>query len=102
MIKLISIIIPVFNEQEVLSNCLASLKKQTYQPLEIIVVDDGSRDNTLQIAKKFKVKTLAQNHKGPGPARNLGATQANGEILVFVDADMTFDKNFIKDLTKPI
>lgn len=102
MKKLVSIIIPVFNEQKVLANCLESLKNQSYKPLEIIVVDDGSTDNTLQIIKKFKVIAIVQNHKGPGPARNLGAKKARGEILVFVDADMTFDRNFIKDLTAPI
>ena len=102
MKKLVSIIIPVFNEQKVLTNCLESLKSQSYKPLEIIVVDDGSTDNTLQITKKFKVIAIVQNHKGPGPARNLGAKKARGEILVFVDADMTFDRNFIKDLTAPI
>ena len=102
MEKLVSIIIPVFNEQKVLTNCLESLKSQSYKPLEIIVVDDGSTDNTLQITKKFKVIAIVQNHKGPGPARNLGAKKARGEILVFVDADMTFDRNFIKDLTAPI
>src|SRR3989344_5552891 len=102
MTKLVSVVIPVFNEQELLANCLGSLRRQTYRQLEIIVIDDGSTDKTLYIAKKFKVKTLKQNHKGPGPARNLGAMQAKGEILVFVDADMTFAKNFIKDLAKPI
>src|SRR3989344_4778608 len=71
MKKLVSIIIPVFNEQKVLTNCLESLKSQSYKPLEIIVVDDGSTDNTLQITKKFKVIAIVQNHKGPGPARNL-------------------------------
>lgn len=100
--KLVSVVIPVYNEEKVLEHCLNSLKLQSYKPVEIIVVDDGSTDNTPQIAKTFNVKFSSQNHKGPGPARNLGATKANGEILVFVDSDMTFEKNFIKDLTKPI
>lgn len=102
MPKLISIIIPVYNEESCLEDCLHSLKKQSYQNHEIIVVDDGSTDNSIEIAKKCGVKILTQNHKGPGTARNLGASSAKGEILVFVDSDMTFEKNFIKDLTKPI
>jgi len=102
MAKLISIIIPMFNEEGHIEDCLQSLKKQSYKDLEIIVVDDGSADNSIEIAKKFDVKVLAQNHKGPGTARNLGASHSKGDILVFVDSDMTFATNFIKDLTKPI
>lgn len=103
----ITVVIPVYNEQKTIRDCLTSLGSQTYKPLEIIVVDDGSTDNTINIVKNSQLSTLNcqlfhQNHKGPGPARNLGATEAKGEILVFVDADMTFDKNFIKDLTTPI
>lgn len=100
--KLVSVIIPTFDEQEVIAKCLKSLTNQTYKPLEIIVVDDGSRDNTLKIAKGFKVKVAKQKHQGPGTARNRGATLAKSEVLVFVDADMTFEKNFIRDLIKPI
>lgn len=99
---LVSVIIPAYNEERAVSDCLDSLAKQSYRPLEVIVVDDGSSDKTKDQIKKFKVKLLKQNHKGPGSARNLGAAKAKGEILVFVDADMTFDKNFIIDLVKPI
>lgn len=102
MLELLSIIIPIYNEGNCLEDCLLSLKKQSYPKQEILVVDDGSTDNSIEIAKKFNVKILTQNHKGPGTARNLGASSAKGEILVFVDSDMTFEKDFIKDLTKPI
>ncbi len=102
MKPLISVIIPAYNEQDLIAQCLDSITKQTYKPLEVIVVDDGSNDKTLQIAKGFKVKILTQNHKGPGVARNLAASIANGEILVFVDSDMTFEKDFIADLVAPI
>lgn len=100
---LVSIIIPAYNEEASIGDCLNSLVSQSYRPREIIVVDDGSFDKTKNVVQKFgKVKLLTQNHQGPGPARNLGAKHARGEILVFVDADMTFDKNFLKELTKPI
>lgn len=98
----LSVIIPAYNEQNYIGDCLKSLKRQSYANSEIIVVDDGSTDKTLEIAKKLHVLTVTQNHKGPGSARNLGASSAKGEILVFVDADMTFEKDFLRDLTKPI
>jgi len=105
----VSIIIPTFNEAEVIGDCLQSLLKQTYQDLEIIIVDDGSNDNSklkIQNSKlDFEYQNflfLEQEHKGAGAARNLGAKYAKGEILVFVDADMTFDKDFVKKLVDPI
>src|SRR5258706_12770209 len=99
---LISVIIPVFNEEKVIGECLDSLKLQSLKGFEIIVVDDGSTDSTLEIAKKFDAKIFEQNHHGPGVARNLGAKHAKGKILVFVDADMTFESNFLRNLCKPI
>ncbi|MEK9147232.1 MAG: glycosyltransferase family 2 protein [Patescibacteria group bacterium] len=103
----ITVVIPVYNEQKTIINCLTSLGSQTYKPLEVIVIDDGSTDKTRGIIENLKLKIenlqlLRQKHLGPGPARNLGASKAKGKILVFVDADMTFDKNFIRDLTAPI
>lgn len=97
-----SVIIPVFNEQNAIKECLESLVKQTIKDIEIIIVDDGSVDKTVEIVKKFPVKLFQQSHQGPGPARNMGAKQASGEILVFVDADMVFDKKFIEMLIRPI
>lgn len=102
MIPKVSIIIPTYNEGKNIADCLHSLKKQTHKNLEIIVVDDGSTDSTEQLTKKFKVNFLKQRHMGPGTARNLGASKAKGQVLVFVDADMTFDEKFIEELIKPI
>lgn len=91
----VSIIIPIYNEIEVIGNCLESLKKQTIK-CEVIVVDDGSNDGSEKFA------TLKQKHLGPGAARNLGARKAAGDILVFVDADMEFEPDFIEKLIAPI
>lgn len=100
---LISIIIPTYNEQDHIDNCINSLKNQTYKKTEIIVVDDGSTDGTKAILKNTpNITFLKQKHAGPGKARNLGAKKARGDILVFADADMIFDSNFIKNLTLPI
>ena len=105
--ELISIIIPTYNEEKVIGNCLSSLQDQSYQPIEIVFVDDGSTDETVKVIENLKFKSenlrlLHQKHKGPGLARNLGASWAKGDILVFVDADMTFNRDFIRDLVKPI
>ena len=100
---LVSVVIPTYNEQGDIAECLKSLLEQSYKPLEIIIVDDGSRDKTREIIRSFKsVKLIEGQHKGPGFSRNLGAKQAKGDILVFVDADMTFDEDYIKTLTLPI
>ena len=98
----ISVIVPLYNSGQTLKSCLESLIKQSLDS-EIIVIDDGSKDNTKTIVQSFpQIKLLTQTHQGPGMARNLGARQSKGEILVFVDSDMEFDKDFLKDLTKPI
>lgn len=102
----VSVIIPTYNEEDVIGGCLRSLSKQACKDIEIIVVDDGSTDTTsLKLrgaVKTYGIKVFTQKHFGPGAARNLGAKQAAGEILVFVDADMTFDKDFVEKLVEPI
>ncbi|RJQ38906.1 glycosyltransferase [Candidatus Microgenomates bacterium] len=99
---LLSVVIPVYNEEKYLSNCFISLKNQTYKNFEVIIVDDGSTDKSHKLIKKYNFIYLKQKHKGSGAARNLGASKAKGEILVFADADMAFDKNYLINLIKPI
>jgi glycosyltransferase involved in cell wall biosynthesis len=103
----ISVIIPTYNEKSVLGSCIESLGDQTLTDFEIIVVDDGSTDGTVEILRNLQLiipnfRFFVQKHKGAGAARNLGAKHAKGRILVFVDADMTFDRDFIRNLTLPI
>ncbi|MFQ5531901.1 MAG: glycosyltransferase [Candidatus Nanoarchaeia archaeon] len=101
--KTVSVIIPTYNEERDISECLNSLKKQALKNLEIIVVDDGSKDKTIERIKKFKrIKIIKGQHKGPGFSRNLGARSAKGDILVFIDADMVFDKDYLKNLINPL
>jgi len=103
-----SVVIPVYNEEKDILECLRSLKKQSYKNFGVIIVDDGSDDKTLEIVKdtskkeRLKIRVLKQKHAGPGKARNLGAEKAKGEILVFIDADMTFDKDYLKNLIRPL
>lgn len=91
---MISVIIPVYNQAGHLDNCLASLKKQTYDNYEVIVVDDGSRDDLKTVINKYKkifglkMSYFDQENQGANAARNRGARIAKGEFLIFCDADI--------------
>lgn len=103
----LSIVIPMYNEERYIGRCLHSLLEQTIKPYEIILIDDGSTDNTILKVKTYQnmypnIKLYLQQHKGPGVARNFGAKKAKGDILIFVDADMLFHKDYLKYLIKPI
>ena len=103
---LISVIISVYNSEDKIEKCLNSLLNQTYNPIEIIIVDDGSTDKTKEIIKKFvdnkKIFLLEQKRQGPGVAKNLASKKAKGKILVFVDSDEYLQKDYIEKLTKPL
>ena len=100
---LISIIIPVYNTAKYLPRCLDSVLKQTYQNLEIIVVDDGSTDNSPKIIKEYatkdnRIKVIHQKNAGLSAARNTGITKATGKYISFVDSDDEISHNMIKKL----
>jgi glycosyltransferase involved in cell wall biosynthesis len=85
----ISIIIPAYNAREHLDRCLDALLASSYASCEIIVVDDGSTDDTAEMARAKGVTVIERTRQaGPGAARNEGALQAKGEILLFIDADV--------------
>lgn len=87
---LVSVIIPVYNYGRYLAEAIESVLNQTYQHLEIIVVDDGSTDQSSEVATSFAdrgVRYCHQVHAGIGPARNKGVELARGEFLAFLDAD---------------
>lgn len=88
--ELVSVIIPVYNASRFIEACLTSICEQTYQNLEIIVVDDGSTDDTLSQCKKYKddrIKVIAQKNQGVSSARNNGIGLSHGDWIVFLDAD---------------
>ncbi|MCL5798226.1 MAG: glycosyltransferase family 2 protein [Patescibacteria group bacterium] len=98
----VSIVIPTYNEEKHIEQCIVSIINQSYTNYEIIIVDDGSTDHTREIVSKYKVKLISIKHGGPGYAKNYGVKFAQGEILVFLDGDLLIEKNYIKNIIRPI
>lgn len=101
--KLITVIIPVYNVKPYLSKCLESVGKQLYKNLEIILVDDGSDDGSFSICKEFskrdsRIKLYHTKNLGLSHARNVGLDHANGEYIVFVDSDDYIHENMISTM----
>ena len=95
---LLSVIIPVYKVEKYLRRCLDSIVNQTYKNLEIILVDDGSPDNSGKICDEYaqndkRIKVIHQKNKGQGAARNTGIIAANGELITFVDSDDWIENN---------
>lgn len=88
--NLVSIIIPAYNHASALPKCLTHIFAQTYRPLEVIVVDDGSTDDVRAAVAPFleRIKLVRQENAGANPARNRGWREATGEFLLFCDADV--------------
>jgi glycosyltransferase involved in cell wall biosynthesis len=85
---LVSVIIPSYNHGAYLGEAIESIRKQTYNPIETIVVDDGSTDNTKDVVQQYpEVKYIYKKNQGPSVARNTGIKNSTGEYLVFLDAD---------------
>lgn len=99
----ISIIIPTYNSENTIEKCINSLIEQTYKNLEIIVIDDCSRDNTLNILKKYKNNIILIKNKknvGPGASRNKGLKVCSGKYIGFVDSDDYVEKTMYKKLAQ--
>ena len=99
----ISIIVPVYNGEKYLADCIKSIINQSYQNLEIILIDDGSSDNSLAICQGFKnrdsrIRLFQKNNAGIGPARNTGIAISTGKYLMFSDNDDLFAPDLVKHL----
>jgi len=92
----ISVVIPAFNEEANIGNCLRSLKKQSRPADEIIVVDNNSTDKTAQIAKKLGATVILEKKQGIAFARNAGFNAAKGDIIARIDADSTAHHNWLR------
>lgn len=103
MIPKISIIIPVYNVEEYLKQCLDSVINQTFKDIEIIIVNDGSTDNSINIIEEYKERDsriifLNQENHGPGYARNSGLKIAKGEYILFIDSDDWIREDTLQEL----
>ena len=98
----VSVIIPSYNRETLIGETIANLLAQTQPPDEIIVVDDGSTDNSMAVIRAFgdKVKLIQQPNQGPGAARNAGLKMATGELVQFQDSDDLFSLNKIEAQSK--
>lgn len=99
----VSVIIPVYNVEKYLPQCLESVIKQTLPEIEIICVDDGSTDRSLEILNKYakkdkRIKVLTQTNKSAGAARNAGIAAAQGEFLSFLDSDDFFELTMLEEM----
>jgi glycosyltransferase involved in cell wall biosynthesis len=100
---LVSVIIPVYNSSPYLESCLQSVLNQSYQQLEVIVINDGSTDNSQEIIEQFikidkRIKMLTQENHGLGYTRNRGIYQSTGKFIFFLDSDDELPKNAIEKL----
>lgn len=87
---LVSVVVPMYNDRRTVDLCLRSVLAQTYPKVEVIVVDDASTDDSAYLASAHPVNLVrAARNGGPGASRNLGVRNANGEIIFFLDADLT-------------
>ncbi|MDD3392064.1 MAG: glycosyltransferase family 2 protein [Bacilli bacterium] len=101
--KKVSIIIPIYNTASFLKKCLDSVVNQTYKNLEIILINDGSTDNSLEICQNYhqnydNIIVIDQQNAGQGKARNVGINNATGDYLMFVDSDDWIAQTMIEDM----
>lgn len=98
-----SVIVPVFNAERTLNRCLDSIMQQTYTNWELLLIDDGSSDNSFSICSDYskrdiRIRVFRQENGGPSSARNIGLEQAMGEWICFVDSDDFISKDYLKEM----
>lgn len=105
---LISVIVPVYNGEKYIYSCLESIRRQKYDPLEVIFVDDGSCDHSQNVIKKYReryaktmdIVLICQENQGQGSARNTGIENAKGTYLTFLDQDDSLEQGILKKMMR--
>ena len=98
----VSVIVPVYNAEKYIEKCISTIANQTMKDVEILAINDGSTDNSLNILDslslryKGKLKIISKENGGAGSARNIGIENANGEFIKFVDADDYVAKDYVE------
>ncbi len=98
----IDVIVPSYNQQDYLPDCIDSILSQTVKPNNVIIVDDGSTDNSLNIAGSYPVSVVSQVNKGLSSARNTGIMNSTADYCFFLDADDMITENAIERITEEI
>lgn len=103
----VSIVVPVYNVEKYLTRCIDSILKQTFKNFELILVNDGSTDNSLNICKEYlikdkRIKLISQTNKGLSTARNTGIKRAIGKYICFIDSDDFVEKDYVRLLLSNI
>ena len=93
-----SIIVPVYNTEKYLKRCLDSISKQSFTDYEVIIVNDGSTDNSSNIISKYPYKVINQENQGLSMARNNGVKVSSGDYLIFLDSDDYIEKDLLKEI----
>ncbi|MBO5038346.1 MAG: glycosyltransferase [Alphaproteobacteria bacterium] len=104
---IISVIVPVYNAEKYLCQCLDSIINQTFEAIEILCVDDGSTDSSLAILNRYaskddRIKVFSQKNSGPAKARNVGLENSCGDYIMFCDADDTYEPNMCEEMYRTI
>ena len=95
-----SIIVPVYNVEDYINKCLDSILNQSFKDFEIIVVNDGTKDNSIEKIKDYPIKLINQKNQGLSAARNTGVKHATGDYIIFIDSDDWVEKDLLKELEK--
>ncbi|MCH5161954.1 MAG: glycosyltransferase [Clostridiales bacterium] len=96
----VSVVIPTYNESKRIGDCLRALKEGSMQPLEIIVADGKSKDNTVEIAKEYGATVVVNEKRHAAGGRNAGLAAAKGDIIAFIDADCIPDRDWLREIHK--
>ena len=97
-----SIIVPVYNTEKYVKRCLDSIKSQSFKDYEVIIVNDGSTDNSSDIISKYSYKVINQENLGLSMARNNGVKESSGEYLIFLDSDDYIEKDLLKEVNESL